>query len=93
VTIGELRQPRIDRVVETEPTLLHQDHGGGRSDGLGERGDAKDGVAPHRRGLPERDRAHRLHVHVVVATDECHEPGQLPALDVSRQHPMHSFEP
>ena len=43
----QLRQPAIDRVVEPEHPVVDQEHGGGRRDRLGERGDLGDGVPPH----------------------------------------------
>jgi len=91
--VAELGQPRLDRFVEPQPAVFHQDHRRGRGDGLGDRGDAEDGVAPHGRRIVERQRAELLHVDVVIAADERDEPGHLLAFDVAGQDSAHPLEP
>jgi hypothetical protein len=57
---------------------------------LGERSDAKDRVTPHWRRMGERHGTERLHMNVIMMTDERNQPGHLFTFDVSRQHLMHS---
>ena len=58
---------RLDRIVERQDAVVDQRHGAGGADGLGERGDAEDGVAPQRRRIVERGVAEHLDVDVVAA--------------------------
>ena len=51
LAVGELRQQRVDWIVEPELALLDEDQRRHRSHRLGHRGDAKDAVAAHRLGL------------------------------------------
>lgn len=48
---GELGQELVDRIVEPELAVLHQQHGRRRHDRLRHRGDAKDAVAAYWRLL------------------------------------------
>ncbi len=44
LAVGQLRQQAIDRLVEPQPALLHQDHGRRGGDRLGHGGDAEDRI-------------------------------------------------
>ena len=47
-SIGELREQPVDRIVESEEVLLHQDQRRHRRDGLGDRRDAEEAVGSDR---------------------------------------------
>ncbi len=92
-TARKFRQPRLHGFIEPQLALLDQNHGGNGGDRLGERSDAKDRVALHRRRIAKRQGAERLDMYVIMMTDQRDDPGNLLALDISRQHLMHSLEP
>src|SRR5207248_5666289 len=91
--IRKFWQPRLDRFVEPYLAFLHQNHCRTCSNGLRNRSDAKDRVTPHWRRMADRQCAERLHMNVVMMTDERNEPRHLFTLDVSRQHLMHALKP
>jgi hypothetical protein len=90
-TIGELREPWLDRIVESYPALLHQNHCGNRCNELRDGSDAKDGVALHGRRIVERQCAERLDVNVVMMTDKRDETRHFFTVDESGQHLMHAL--
>jgi hypothetical protein len=92
-TVRELGDPGIDRIVEPDSAIFDQNHRGNRGDRFGQRRDAKDRVARHRRRIAHGRRAKRLDVKVVVAADERDESGRVAAFHVSRQNSMHEVEP
>ena len=71
--IRKFRQPRLDRFVEPQLAFLDQNHRRNGGDGFRDRSDAKDRVALHRRRMVKRQRAERLHMNVVMMTDERNE--------------------
>src|SRR5207248_2881680 len=62
-------------------------------DGLGHRGDAEEGVTPHRRGVCERLRADHIHMHLAPPADQCDQTGHVTALDIAGHDIVHAREP
>ncbi len=79
--VRQLRQPAIDRVVEPQHPVVDQEHGGGRGDRLGERGDPEDGVPPHRLAAAGGRRPDRVDEDLVPARDERDDPRNVAARD------------
>jgi hypothetical protein len=92
LAICQLRQPRVDRLVEPKLGLLDQDHGGRRCDRLGHGGDAEDGVAPHRLTADRLSPDH-VDVHLAPPADQRDETGHFAAFDIAGHDLMHAAEP
>ena len=56
----------IDGFVQAQQAFFDQRHRRGGGDGLGERGDPKDGVAPQGRVVGEGRRADGVDVHIIA---------------------------
>ena len=80
--VGQFWQEIVDRIVEPELALLDQDQGRRRRDRLGHRGDAEDGVAPHRGVALERLPADRLDMGLAAPAHQRHQAGHGAARDV-----------
>jgi hypothetical protein len=93
LAIGQLRQQRIDRVVETQRALLDQDHRRGGHDRLCHRRDTKDRVAPHWIATVEHCVADDVDVRLAPPADQRDETGKISALHVTGHGLVHALEP
>lgn len=91
-TVGQFRQPVLDRIIETQAAFLHQDQCGHRRDRLGHRGEPEDGVACHRLGFVEAHRAQGLDVLAAAVVHERDDPGRVAVGDVASQGRAQAFQ-
>jgi hypothetical protein len=91
--VRQLRQPPIDRLVETQHAFLHQNHRRCGHDRFGHRGDAEDGVAPHRVAAAERLGADRVDLNLAPPAEERDHAGHNAAAYVAGHHVAHAPEP
>ena len=93
LAVGQLGQQGVDRIVEPQPAFFHQDHGRHGRDRLGHRGDAEDGVPPHRVAAADRLRADRIDARLAAPAGERDDTGRVAALDVPGHDAAHPVEP
>jgi len=93
LAVRELRQQRVDRIIEAQLRFLDEDHGGRGSDRFRDRSDAEDRVAPHRVLAAERLDADRIDVRLAAPADERDEAWHPAALDVTGHGLAHAGEP
>jgi hypothetical protein len=86
LAVGELGQQVIDRAVEAQNALLDEGEGGHRGDGLGQRSDPEDGVAPHRLAVAKGLGADHVNVDLPLAGDEGDEARHGAPLHVPGHH-------
>jgi hypothetical protein len=91
--LRQFRQPFVDWIIEPQPALLDQDHGCGRGDRFGQRGDTEDGVAAHRCVAAECEPADRIDMHLAAAVDQGHEARHMAALDMAGHDLVHVAAP
>ena len=89
---GQLGEEPLHRVLEGQHAVVDEGHGAGGGDGLGDRGDAEDGVARQRRRIVESGGAEHLDVDVVAPRHEGGEPGNLATRDVCDEAVVEAIE-
>jgi hypothetical protein len=75
--VGQLGEVAVDRLVEPDPPVRHQDQRGNRGDRLGHRRDPEDGVSRHRHAGVDVDHAGGADVGLALAAHPPHQSGHL----------------
>lgn len=93
VAVSQLRQPAVDWIVQAEPAFLDQDHRRRGHDRLGQRGDAEDGVAPHRIAAADRFHADGIDMDLAAPAEQRDETRHLAARHMAEHDLAHVGEP
>jgi hypothetical protein len=89
---GQLREQAVDGLVETERAFASQSQDERARDRLGRRRDPEERVPAHRI-TTERQHAVGLHVHLVAARHQRHQPGHLAQADMRRRDLAEAYPP
>ncbi len=91
--VGQLRQYAIERLIQPQSALFHQNHGRDGRDRLGHGGDAKQRIACDRLAAFQIPIANRLDARFAAPVEQRHDAGDFAPLDVRRKYLAHALEP
>nr|WP_159040124.1 hypothetical protein [Streptomyces sp. XY533] len=86
LAVGEFGQPLVHRVVQSQPAVVEEGHRRRHGDRLGRGRHPEDRVPAHRRAAVVAHCPDGLDVRLLAAADQGDHTGDLPGVDVARQH-------
>ncbi len=91
--VGQLGQPLVDRLVQSQPALVDEDQRGDSGHGLRHRRDAEDGVLGDRRATAGFERAGHAAADLTPSGDEPRQTDDAAAVDVAADDLLQPLDP